>query len=525
MQTKRTSDDSQRDPKRDAVHHCPFAWSVSGPKKNVVLFSLHRKDASLGFRSISTTHVMLSTSGTMRGHCSQRSATARTFVSARQASVRTRALVRATTSVASTSKPNSISAAEKDVLLAISNVKGRGKDGMDEASTALLTKAVATLEASNAGVPDPTNSELLEGKWKLLYTTRPSSASPIQRSFVGVDGFSVFQEVTLRNMPRVNNVVEFGPIGFLKVEAAASTDQQPLANFTPRKGKGFFIFGASSSAPPARANVRLDFQFETAAFNLRFLPQGVTIPYPVPFRLLGDERKGWLDVTYLSKDGGFRLSRGNKGTLFVLKKEDGAKELLLRVLGDSKNRRNAKNQIDVQDLVDRVVEEEAGVQEPAKSKAARGGWKVRRFGALTHSYALVRTRTHSYVGYIIRPHALARPDTLEAPVERAGFHGQSPPAAAGQRGEQLANHLPGRHTPAKSRPTASRRPGDRRGDRRGRLCNPHPRRHHRGALRARAVQVQSQYKHGRGRLRRLALLGRLDPNHPRKQGFTVCSRP
>jgi len=35
---------------------------------------------------------------------------------------------------------------------------------------------------------------------------------------------------------------------------------------------------------------------------LKFLP--LTIPYPVPFRLLGDERKGWLDVTYLSTDGG-----------------------------------------------------------------------------------------------------------------------------------------------------------------------------------------------------------------------------
>jgi hypothetical protein len=263
-------------------------------------------------------------------------------------------------------------------MQAISNVKGRGKDGMDEASTALLTKAVATLEASNAGVPDPTKSELLEGKWRLLYTTRPSSASPIQRSFVGVDGFSVFQEVTLRNMPRVNNIVDFGPsIGFLKVEASASTDQQPLANFTPRKGKGFFIFGSSSSAPPAKVNTRLDFQFDNAAFNLRFLPQGVTIPYPVPFRLLGDERKGWLDVTYLSKDGAFRLSRGNKGTLFVLKKEDGAKEQLLRTLGDIKNRKNGKNQIDVQDLVDRVVEEEAGIRQPAKSPVARGGWKVR----------------------------------------------------------------------------------------------------------------------------------------------------
>ncbi len=280
-------------------------------------------------------------------------------------------------SIASTGKPASISAAEKDVLQAISNVKGRGKDGMDDASAALLAEAVATLEASDAGVPDPTKSQLLEGKWRLLYTTRPSSASPIQRSFVGVDGFSVFQEVTLRNMPRVNNIVDFGPnVGFLKVEAAASTDQQPLANFTPRKGKGFFIFGSSSSVPPAKVNTRLDFQFDTAAFNLRFLPEGVTIPYPVPFRLLGDERKGWLDVTYLSKDGGFRLSRGNKGTLFVLKKEDRAKERLLRTLGQLKNRRSGTNQIDVQDLVDRVVEEEEGIRQPAKSPAARGGWKL-----------------------------------------------------------------------------------------------------------------------------------------------------
>jgi len=138
----------------------------------------------------------------------------------------------------STTKPAAISAAESDVLDAIANVKGRGKGGMDDASTALLERAVSTLESSNAGVKDPTKSELLEGKWRLLYTTRPSSASPIQRSFVGVDGFSVFQEVTLKNGPRVNNIVDFGPsVGFLKVEAAASTDQQPLEDFTPRKGK------------------------------------------------------------------------------------------------------------------------------------------------------------------------------------------------------------------------------------------------------------------------------------------------
>jgi hypothetical protein len=53
-----------------------------------------------------------------------------------------------------------------------------------------------------------------------------------------------------------------------------------------------------------------------AAFSFAFLP--FKVPYPVPFRLLGDERKGFIDVTYMNEAGTFRLSRGNKGTLFVL---------------------------------------------------------------------------------------------------------------------------------------------------------------------------------------------------------------
>lgn len=32
----------------------------------------------------------------------------------------------------------------------------------------------------------------------------------------------------------------------------------------------------------------------------------------MPFRLLGDEAKGWLDTTYLSPSGNLRISRGNK---------------------------------------------------------------------------------------------------------------------------------------------------------------------------------------------------------------------
>ena len=63
---------------------------------------------------------------------------------------------------------------------------------------------------------------------------------------------------------------------------------------------------AASIASPERVN----FQFDRAAFRLKFWPYN--LPYPVPFRLLGDEAKGWLDITYLSPNGDLRISRGNK---------------------------------------------------------------------------------------------------------------------------------------------------------------------------------------------------------------------
>ncbi len=68
-------------------------------------------------------------------------------------------------------------------------------------------------------VQAPTTSPLLEGRWKLLYTSRPGTASPIQQTFVGVQAFSVYQEVLVGDSGvRVNNIVSFGNnIGQLKV--------------------------------------------------------------------------------------------------------------------------------------------------------------------------------------------------------------------------------------------------------------------------------------------------------------------
>ncbi|XP_030955645.1 probable plastid-lipid-associated protein 12, chloroplastic isoform X2 [Quercus lobata] len=200
---------------------------------------------------------------------------------------------------------------ENQLIEALIGIQGRGRSASPQ-QLSDVTRAVQVLEGLE-GVPDPTNSSLIEGRWQLMFTTRTGTASPIQRTFVGVDFFSVLQEVYLRtNDPRVSNIVRFSDaIGELKVEAAASI----------KDGK------------------RILFQFDRAAFSFKFLT--FKVPYPVPFRLLGDEAKGWLDTTYLSPSGDLRISRGNKGTTFVLQKKTEPRQRLLSTISTGKGVRQA----------------------------------------------------------------------------------------------------------------------------------------------------------------------------------------
>ncbi|KAE8037012.1 hypothetical protein FH972_009639 [Carpinus fangiana] len=204
---------------------------------------------------------------------------------------------------------------ENQLIDALIGIQGRGRSASPQQLSA-VERAVQVLEGLE-GVPEPTSSSLIEGRWQLMFTTRPQTASPIQRTFVGVDFFSVFQEIYLQtNDPRVSNIIKFSDaVGELKVEAAASI----------KDGK------------------RILFQFDRAAFSFRFLP--FKVPYPVPFRLLGDEAKGWLDTTYLSPSGDLRISRGNKGTTFVLQKKTEPRQRLLSAISTGAGVREAIDEL------------------------------------------------------------------------------------------------------------------------------------------------------------------------------------
>lgn len=277
---------------------------------------------------------------------------------------------------------------EARIISCISDVTGRGKEGLTDEQARQLAAAVEGLEGRAAKTQEGqrlADSPRLAGRWRLLYTSRPGTASPIQRVFTGIDAFTVYQEIIFDDGKsatskvrkggddvsnvRVNNIVDFGAkLGYLKVEACASTPQRPIPNFVPRKGKGTFfgLLGTSSIDPALCPGQRVDFQFDRAAFYFKFLP--FSIPYPVPFRALGDETKGWLDVTYISKDGTFRISRGNKGTLFLLVKDDPLQTKLLDSI-----------KLGMEDRISAIVEELKGksvVGNPARSPLARGAWRL-----------------------------------------------------------------------------------------------------------------------------------------------------
>eukprot|EP00252_Welwitschia_mirabilis_P027489 TRINITY_DN943_c0_g1_i10.p1 TRINITY_DN943_c0_g1~~TRINITY_DN943_c0_g1_i10.p1 ORF type:complete len:280 (+),score=37.49 TRINITY_DN943_c0_g1_i10:107-946(+) len=177
---------------------------------------------------------------------------------------------------------------ERRLVDGLLGIRGRGRF-VSPQKLKEVEKSIAALEL-DGGIPDPTSSPEIEGQWRLIFTTRPGTASPIQRTFVGLDSFSVFQDIQLRNTndPRVSNIVNFsGAIGELKVE----------------------------------------------------------VPYPVPFRLLGDKAKGWLDTTYLSPTGNMRISRGNKGTTFVLQKQIDPRQKLFSAISRGKDVKQAAEEL------------------------------------------------------------------------------------------------------------------------------------------------------------------------------------
>lgn len=211
----------------------------------------------------------------------------------------------------------------EDTLLAA--IQDEGNRLSNSAQIASLVEQLELLSS----IPRPAIAPEVYGRWRLVYTTNAGTSSPIQRKAVNTKAFPIYQDIVVNDKEQllVNQVVQFSETFELCVSALASTAAYPLPELTERTstGKvlgwnilGVSMVGEAAQPDPRRPDSRIDFVFDAGTFDWE---GKIQIPYPVPFRLplFRDWVKGWIDITWLSDR--VRISRGNKGTTFVLLKE------------------------------------------------------------------------------------------------------------------------------------------------------------------------------------------------------------
>ncbi|MDB9460252.1 PAP/fibrillin family protein [Dolichospermum circinale CS-1225] len=167
-----------------------------------------------------------------------------------------------------------------------------------------ILAAIANLEDFNPTLR-PLASNLLEGDWRLLYTT--------SKALLNIDRLPFFQLGQIYQCIRVetNSVYNIAEIyGIPALEGLVSV----VAKFTPLS--------------PSRLQVK----FQRSIIGLQRLI-GYTTPgnfvqeiesghfqnkLAFDFPIQSQQQQGWLDITYLDDD--LRIARGNEGSVFVLSK-------------------------------------------------------------------------------------------------------------------------------------------------------------------------------------------------------------
>lgn len=174
----------------------------------------------------------------------------------------------------------------------------------NEIDNARVLSAIQQLEDINPTKKPLEAKDLLNGDWRLLYTT--------SKSILGLDRFPLFKLGQIYQCIRVSeakvyNIAEI--IGLPMLEGLVSV----AASFDPVSERRINVIFERSIIGLQRF-----LSYQTPAKMIQQIESGKKF-LPIDFKIDRGEQKGWLETTYLDQD--MRIGRGNEGNVFVLTKE------------------------------------------------------------------------------------------------------------------------------------------------------------------------------------------------------------
>ncbi|AOX02640.1 fibrillin [Moorena producens PAL-8-15-08-1] len=181
--------------------------------------------------------------------------------------------------------------------------KNRGLLASKTDKTAILA-AVTQLEGRNP-TPRPLEAQdLLDGNWRLLYTT--------SQELLNLDGFPLVQlgqiyQCVRTSDTKIYNIAELSGIPYLEGVVCVCAKFEPVSQCRVNVKFDRSIIGLQSLLSYSSAN---DF--------IEQIEAGKKFP-AIDFPINRDNQQGWLEITYLDDD--LRIGRGNQGSLFVLTKK------------------------------------------------------------------------------------------------------------------------------------------------------------------------------------------------------------
>lgn len=173
-----------------------------------------------------------------------------------------------------------------------------------EIDNAKVLSAIQQLEDTNPTQKPLEAKDLLNGDWRLLYTT--------SKGILGLDRFPLFKLGQIYQCIRVSeakvyNIAEI--IGLPMLEGLVSV----AASFDPVSDRRVNVIFERSIIGLQRF-----LSYKTPAKLIQQIESGKKF-LPIDFKIDRGEQQGWLETTYLDRD--MRIGRGNEGNVFVLTKE------------------------------------------------------------------------------------------------------------------------------------------------------------------------------------------------------------